>query len=371
MKLTIEREVLLKSLTHVQSVVERRTTIPILSNVRLDASDGQLRLTATDMDLTVAESVCASVLQAGATTTPAHMLHEIVRKLPEGGEVAFEPTEQVDRIVLRCGDGIFSLSCLPVEDFPAEFNAELAHRFTIPAADLRRLIDKTRFAISHEETRYYLNGIYLHPVIEPKPLLRSVATDGHRLAQVDVSLPNGADSIPGVIVHRKAVTEIRKLIDDFDGEIECSLSDTMARLCFDTVNVTTKLIDGKFPDYGRVIPAANDKIMEFDGHGFMNVVDRVSTLATDRTRSVKLSLAPGELEVSAISPESGSASEKLPVLYDSDAMQIGFNARYLLEMAGHLDGERISLAMNDAASPSIMRDPDDSHALFVLMPMRV
>ena len=371
MQLTIEREVLLKSLTHVQSVVERRTTIPILSNVRLETGDGCLGLTATDMDLTVSEWVEALVSQAGATTTPAHMLHDIVRKLPDGAEVAFEPAGQDDHILLRCGDGVFTLGCLPVDDFPTDFNAELAHNFSIPAADLRRLIDKTRFAISLEETRYYLNGIYLHAATEPSPMLRSVATDGHRLARVDVPLPEGAENIPGVIMHRKAVTEIRKLIDEFDGDVQFSLSETMACLSFGTTKITTKLIDGKFPDYSRVIPAANDKVMEFDGRGFMNVIDRVATFATDRTRSIKLSLTPGQLEVSATSPDIGSACEKLPIHYESDAMQIGFNARYLLEMANNLDGERISLAMNDAASPSIMRDPEDGHALFVLMPMRV
>lgn len=371
MQLTLERGVLLKSLAHVQSVVERRTTIPILSNVLLDAEDGQLGLTSTDMDLTVAESIPASVSRPGATTAPVHMFHDIVRKLPEGADVAIEPSDQDGRILLRCGDGRFTLACLPAEDFPGVNEVESAQNFAISAQNLRRLIDKTRFAISLEETRYYLNGIYLHAVSAPSPLLRSVATDGHRLARVDVPLPEGAADIPGVILPRKAVSEIRKLIDEVDDDINFSLSETMARLTFGTITITTKLIDGNFPDYGRVIPAANDKIMECDSKQFIDVVDRVSTVATDRTHSIKLAISAGELEVSARSLESGSASEKLLVHYNSSALQIGFNARYLLEMAHNFDGERISLAMTDAASPSILRDTDDANALFVLMPMRV
>ena len=370
MKLTIERADLLRSLGHVQSVVERRTTIPILSNVRLEAGDGRLAVTATDMDIAVVETVAAEATQDGATTAPAHMLYDIVRKLPEGAQVDAETGDDGGHLVLRSGQAEFSLPCQPAEEFPVMAEGEFSHSFALPAASLRRLIDKARFAISTEETRYYLNGIYLHAP-DGEAVLRAAATDGHRLSRIDVPLPDGAAGMPGVIVPRKTVGEIRKLIDEYDGDVDVSLSESKIRFAFDQVVLTSKLIDGTFPDYSRVIPTDNDKIMEIDGKTFAEVVDRVATISTEKTRSVKLSLSKGQLVVSANSPDSASAIEELAVDYDSAALEIGFNARYLLDVAGQVDGERILFAMADSASPTVVRDSGDADALYVLMPMRV
>ncbi len=372
MKLTIERAALLKSLGHVQSVVERRNTIPILSNAKIEARDGSLSLNATDMDLDIVEKVATEVTQAGATTTPAHTLYDVVRKLPEGSQVELESADGDGQLVLRSGRSRFTLSCLPIEDFPVMSEGELAHHFSLSAGDLRGIVDRTRFAISTEETRYYLNGIYLHAAKrDGVDVLRAVATDGHRLASVEVPLPDGAAGMPGVIVPRKTVGEVRKLIDETTDDVAISLSETKIRISFDDGVLTSKLIDGTFPDYERVIPADNDKVMEVDLRSFADAVDRVSAISAEKSRSVKLALSGTNLVLSASSPESGSATEEVEVSYDSDAMEIGFNARYLLDITQQIEGDRAQFVMSDAASPTIVREVGDASALYVLMPMRV
>jgi len=372
MKLTIERAALIMSLGHVQNVVEKRNTIPILSNVQLEAVDGGINFTATDLDLAIVEKARAKISQPGATTVPAHTLYEIVRKLPEGSEIELSFTGKDGRLFLRCGRSEFSLACLPKEDFPVMASGDLPHRFTVSAEELRRLIDKTRFAISTEETRYYLNGIYLHAAQSGGvPVLRAVATDGHRLARVETPLPDGAAGMAGVIVPRKTVAELRKLIDGTEGGIQVALSDTKIRFAFDDAVLTSKLIDGTFPDYERVIPAGNDKFLEVDGKAFAAAVDRVSTISTEKSRAVKLSLDKDRLVLSATSPENGSATEELTVAYNSPAMEIGFNSRYLMDITAQIEGDNARFALNDAASPTVVRDGADESALYVLMPMRV
>jgi DNA polymerase-3 subunit beta len=371
MKLTIERAALLKSLGHVQSVVERRNTIPILSNVKIEARNARLSLNATDMDLDIAESVEAEVTTPGETTAPAHTLYEIVRKLPEGSQVELERTDG-DNLTLRSGRSRFTLSCLPTEDFPVMTGGDLPGEFRLPAAELRALIDRTRFAISTEETRYYLNGIYLHASQrDGVDVLRAVATDGHRLASVEMPLPEGASGMPGVIVPRKTVAELRKLIDETGEDIAVALSETKIRFSFDDAVLTSKLIDGTFPDYERVIPSDNNKVMEVDCKQFAEAVDRVSAISTEKSRAVKLAVSGGHLVLSANSPDNGTASEELEVSYAADAMEIGFNSRYLLDITQQIEGDAAQFVMSDSASPTIVREVGDASALYVLMPMRV
>ena len=375
MKLTIERGALLKSLGHVQNVVERRNTIPILSNVLLEAGSNSLGLTATDMDLTIIERVPVSVGANGAATVPAHTLYDIVRKLPEGAQVEIGSEGDGSQAVVRAGRSKFSLPTLPREDFPATSGGELPHKFSVGAKELRSLIDRSRFAISTEETRYYLNGIYLH-VAEGKGKaesshLRAVATDGHRLARVEMPAPAGAAGMPGIIVPRKTVGELRKLIDETEEQIEISLSDTRIRFAFDSVTLSSKLIDGNFPDYQRVIPTGNDKTMTVDRRMFAEAVDRVSTIASEKSRAVKISLKKGSMVLSASSPEYGSANEELEITYDGAPIEIGFNARYLLDITSQLQGTEAEFKLADAASPTLLGDASDASALYVLMPMRV
>ena len=377
MKLTIERAALLKALGHVQSVVERRTTIPILSNVLLRAENaGRLSLSATDMDLEIIERVSARVEREGRTTVPAHTLYDIVRKLREGAQVELEASGERNEMVLRSGRSTFTLACLPPEDYPVMSAGELAHHFALSATELRMLIDRTRFAISTEETRYYLNGIYLHSTKSNEvPVIRAVATDGHRLARVEMTAPEGAAGMPGVIVPRKTVLELRKLVEEGEDEVQVSLGETKIRCAIGEAALTSKLIDGTFPDYDRVIPVNNDKILDVECKDFAEAVDRVSTISNERSRAVKLALDRGNLVVSATSPENGTAVEELEVRYQNSAIEIGFNSRYLLDITEQIGGEYVQFQMADAGSPTIVRDSaaeaNGANALYVLMPMRV
>lgn len=370
MKATIERATLLKSLGHVQSVVERRNTIPILSNVLIEATaDGAIRLMATDLDLQIVDSVAAAVDQPGATTVSAHTLFDIVRKLPEGSQVALHAAD--GKMQVNAGRARFNLATLPRDDFPVIAEGELPTRFELPAATLRQIIDKTRFAISTEETRYYLNGIFLHVSDEAQPVLKAAATDGHRLARVTVPRPDGAEGMPDVIVPRKCVAELRKLLDEVDGSVELSLSPTKIRFGLGAAILTSKLIDGTFPDYSRVIPTGNDKILKIDPKSFMEGVDRVATIATEKTRAVKMALDRDKITLSVTSPENGTASEEVPGDYSAQTFEIGFNARYLLDILGQVEGDLVEVHLADAAAPTLIRENDKAPALYVLMPMRV
>jgi DNA polymerase-3 subunit beta len=367
MKATIERAVLLKSLGHVQSVVERRNTIPILSNVLMEArEDGSLRLMATDLDLQVDESVPANVSQPGATTVSAHTFFDIVRKLPEGSQVELSAAEGKMQVI--AGRSRFNLSTLPRDDFPVIAEGDLPTRFELPAATLREIIEKTRFAISSEETRYYLMGIFFHVVDEQ---MRAAATDGHRLARVTIGRPDGAEGMPDVIVPRKAVNELYRLLEELEGTVEISLSPTKIRFGLGSAILTSKLIDGTFPDYNRVIPTANDKLLKLDPKSFAQGVDRVSTIASEKTRAVKMAVDRDKVTLSVTSPENGVATEEVPADYGSDGLEIGFNAKYLLDILGEIDGDTVEVHLADAAAPTLLRENDKSNALYVLMPMRV
>ncbi|MAF98848.1 MAG: DNA polymerase III subunit beta [Micavibrio sp.] len=371
MKLSIERAALLRSLSHVQSVVERRNTIPILSNVKMVAEDGVLTMSATDMDMEINESVAANVSDAGATTAPAHTLHDIVRKLPDGSDVELSLNGEGTQMTVKAGRSQFKLSCLPVADFPEIAAADLPVSFALPAADLRALIDRTKFAMSTEETRYYLNGIYLHEADnDGVKVLRAVATDGHRLARFEMPLPEGAAEMSGIIIPRKLIGELRKLVDEAADTIAISLSESKICFAFDHVVLTSKLIDGTFPDYQRVIPQGNDKIVEVDAKMLTSAVDRVSTISDGKSRAVKIALHGKQMTISASSAEAGSATEEVEVNGETD-IEIGFNARYLLDITSQIEGEGCRFTLADAASPTIIQDNSDPSALYVLMPLRV
>ena len=371
MKATIERATLLKGLSHVQSVVERRNTIPILSNVLVDAgSAGSIRLMATDLDLQIDETVAAAVDQPGAITVSAHTLFDIARKLPEGSQV--ELTAAEGRLAIRAGRYNSTLPTLPRDDFPVIAEGELPTQFELPAETLKQIIDKTRFAISTEETRYYLNGIFLHVADDGgQPVLKAAATDGHRLARVTVARPDGAEAMPDVIVPRKCVAELRKLLDEVDGSVGVSLSGSKIRFDLGQAILTSKLIDGTFPDYSRVIPTANDKLLKLDPKSFMEGVDRVATIASEKTRAVKMALDRDKITLSVTSPENGAAIEEVPGDYAAMPFEIGFNSRYLLDILGQIEGDMVEVHLADAAAPTLIRESDTSPALYVLMPMRV
>ena len=372
MKVTVERAQLLKSLGHVHRVVERRNTIPILGNVLIRADNARLSLKATDLDLEVTETLPAEIATGGSTTVPAHMFYDIVRKLPDGSQIVLESDGERAVLAIRAGRSRFTLQTLPESDFPDLAAGEMTHSFTLSAADMKRLIDRTQFAISTEETRYYLNGIYLHAAGSGKEqTLRAVATDGHRLAQFDLPLPKSAIGMPGVIVPRKTVGEVQRLIEDNEAEISIELSQGKIRFTLANVVLTSKLIDGTFPDYGRVIPQNNEKELIVDKRDFEAAVDRVSTISSERGRAVKLALSAGKLVLSVVNPDSGSATEELEVEYASDPLDIGFNSRYLLDIAAQIQGDAAVLKLADPGSPTLVQDKANRDALYVLMPMRV
>ncbi|HTW27908.1 MAG TPA: DNA polymerase III subunit beta [Acetobacteraceae bacterium] len=374
MKFKADRATLMKALAHIQSVAEKRNTIPILANCLITVRDGTLSFTATDMEIAIVEEVAAATARKGSTTAPAATLYEIVRKLPDGAEVEFEHPGGDAQLALRAGRFATSMVVLPVEDFPSMTAGQLPHRFHLPAATLRGLIDRTRFAISTEETRYYLNGIYLHVAeADGQKVLRAVATDGHRLARVEEPVPEGASSMPGVIVPRKTVAELRKLLDEASGEVEIALSDTRIQFRVGTVQLTSKLIDGTFPEYERVIPRDNDKVLLVGKKDFSDAVGRVAAISSERSRPVKLSLARDLLVLSAASPEQGTATEELDaerVKYQAGPLEIGFQARYLNDITDQIAGD-VEFRFADGAAPTVVRDAADQSALYVLMPMRV
>ncbi|MEM1360505.1 MAG: DNA polymerase III subunit beta [Pseudomonadota bacterium] len=371
MKLSIERADLLKAVSQAQSVVERRNTIPILANVLIEADGALASFRATDLDIEVVETAPAQVLTPGAVTVNAVTLHEIVRKLPDGALVQLTamPGEPLD---VTAGRSQFHLQTLPREDFPVMASTDYSANFSAQAGVLRRLFDKSKFAISTEETRYYLNGVYMHVAEGPEgPLLRCVATDGHRLARIDAALPTGAEDMPGVIVPRKTVGELRKLLDNDEDEIAVSVSETKIRFATPSITLTSKVIDGTFPDYARVIPANNERKLEVDANEFAKAVDRVATVSSERTRAVKLAMGDDRLVLSVNSPDSGAAEEELAVAYGDENLEIGFNAKYLLEIANQVDRENAVFMFNSSGDPTLMREGNDPSAVYVVMPMRV
>ena len=370
MKLTIDRNALMRALSHVQAVVERRNTIPILSNILMAAEGDRLSLTATDLDIEATDAAEAKVKKAGSITAPAQTLFDVVRKLPEGSEVSLDLSE--GRLSISAGRSKFALPTLPASDFQTMAREDAPVKFEMEAAELRRLIDKTRFAISTEETRYYLNGIYLHHAKGAKGnVLRAVATDGHRLALAEGEAPKGSAALKGVIVPRKAVAEVRRLLDDAPEMIAVEASDSKIVFRIGDAVLTSKLIDGSFPDYQRVIPKNNNRVMVVDTKPFKEAVDRVATVSAERSRSVKLSVSPGKLMLAVSHSESGQGAEDIEANYDSEPLEIGFNAKYLLDVAGQIESEETRIEFNDAASPARVIDAKDSGAEYVLMPLRV
>jgi len=371
-KLVIERSDLLKSLGRLQSIVEKRNTIPILSNIKLDAEGSTLKLTATDMDIVAIEEVPAQIEQGGVLTVPAQTLYDIVRKLQEGAQISIDTDVASGQVIVKSGNSRFQISYLSADEFPVMSEGDMSHNFTISSGEFLNLINKSRFAMSTEETRYYLNGVYLHVAENSgEEVLRAVATDGHRLARIEASLPAGASGMPGIIIPRKTVSELGKLLEEQGDELQISLSDAKIRFACGNIVLLSKLVDGTFPDYDRVIPAANEKILEVDTKSFTSIVDRVSTISTEKTRGVKLALEQGKLVITAQSPEAGNAKDELDVTYSADDVEIGFNSRYMLEMMSQIEGETTQFLLSDSNSPALVTDPSDVTSLYVIMPMRV
>ncbi len=367
--LVVEKNTLLTALAHCQGVVERRNTVPILAHVLLEAQGSTLKITATDLEMAFIETLPAHVTAPGSTTVSAQRLFEVVRKLPEGSEIELKTTEDGASLQLRSARSNYSFSCLPVIDFPPMATENLPCTFKIHAGELSRLIDKTRFSMATEETRYYLNGIYFHK--SPDGFLRAVATDGLRLAQAQVELPPEASSMPQVIISRKTIHEIRKLIDEVAEEVTVSLSENKIQFSVGTSFLISRLIEGKFPEYEKVIPLSNDKILEVDVKIFSDAVDRIAIMSTDKLRPVKINVAGTTMTLSAHSTDTGSAIEELEVGYAGEPVDFGFNARYILDVTQQIASQTLHFLIGEETEAIIAKDASDDSALYVLMPMRV
>lgn len=369
-KLNIERAALLKALSHVQSVVERRQTIPILSNVLIETSGDTVRFKATDNEIEIAESVPAAVEVQGAITVPAHKLYDIVKKLADGSQVAMAFNPETSQLGIQSGRSKFALASLPADGFPSMAKENMPFHFEMNAVDIVDLISKTSFAVSMEETRYNLNGIYFHEKHGEKGGLSAVATDGHRLACATVALPSGAEGIPGVIIPRKTIGELSKLAAEVEGKIEVELSANQIRFKIADVELSSRLIDGTYPEYEKVIPQNNEKVLEADAAVLSDVIERVAVVS-EKSRGIKLALSENLLQVFAASVDEGSAEDEMDAAYTAETVEIGFNYRYLLDILAQVKGGTVQMKLMDGLSPVILTDAKDDTALYVLMPMRV
>ncbi|AZO77749.1 MULTISPECIES: DNA polymerase III subunit beta [unclassified Bosea (in: a-proteobacteria)] len=370
MKLVIERAALLKALAPAVRIIERTNTIPILANVRLDAEGVRLRVTATDLDIEIRGEAEAEVETAGGITVPGARLNDIVRKLPDNSRVTIEASKE--SVTVRSGRSRFQMPGLPISDFPQITPGTFTHEFELPAETVAAMLAATQFAICTDATRYYLNGIFLHALEQDgKTVMAAVATDSHRLARFLVTLPQGAVGMPNSILPRKTVAEIARLVDKAKEPLSISLGGEKIRVTLGAFTLSSKLIDGVYPDYQRVIPCANDKLVTVEAPNLAGAADRVATISGERGRCVKLALADGRMELTVTNPDSGSAREELDCEYESAPIEIGFNARYLSEILGILGGDTIQIRLSEPGAPAILQTREDSPLLTVLMPMRV
>lgn len=370
MKLTIERSLLLKALSHVQNIVERRQTIPALANVLMETNGDEVSLRATDTEIEVVEKVPANVETQGAVTVPARKFYDIVTKLAEGAQVQITTLDETGQISLVSGRAKFVLSSLPAQDFPSLMRENTPFSFTVAAPDLLDLLNKTGFSASMEEHRFNLNGVYIHEKQEAESKLMAVATDGHRLACASIPLPVEAKGMPNVIIPRKTISEISKLLAETEAEVTVSLSATQICFTFDDIVFSSRLIDGTYPEYEKVIPTGNDKKLQADTKTLSAVIERVSVVS-ERSNEIKLSLKPGLIHVSTAVSDDGSAEDELDAVYDSEPLEIGFNFQYLLDILAQIKSETVQIYLQDSNSPVILQAEAGSSAIYVLMPMRI
>ena len=371
MKFTVEKNIIFKSLSHVQSIVEKKNTLPILSNVMLEVGENSLTLSSTDMDISITEKIECSVTEQGSTTVLAQTLYDIIRKLSDSSEIEFISNDG-KILSLRSGKSKFSLSCLPKEDFPIIEIGDLENEINISSRDLLSLINKTRFAISNEETRYFLNGVYFHKKIEDEiNYLSVVATDGHRLAKFDIEFKDSIPEITGVIIPKKTINELSKLLIDVDSFVKINLSSNKIVFFIENSVLISKLIDGNFPDYKRVIPTNNTNILKINRQDLSLAVDRVSTITNDKLPIIKFKILNNIMNLSSVNSENGMATEDIITKYSGEEIEIGFNSKYILEMINNLVDDNITLSFKDSASPVTASEESNPDLIYVLMPMRV
>jgi len=366
---------LLKAISHIHGVVEIRHTLPILSNMIITVKDGSLKLCSTNLDIYCSDQVSAEVVSQGEISVSASTFYEIVKRLPNGSDLHATLDEVSSSLILKCGRSKFNLTTMKTDDFPMIADSDLDTKFVLSATELIRMIDKTKFAISNEETRYYLNGIFFHKAQKNSiEILRAVATDGHRLAQYDIPLPQGAEDMTGLIIPKKTILELRRVLDDANGDINISLNDNKIKFSFNELTIISKVIDGTFPDYTKVIPKNNNKVFSTNSNELKSAIDRVSAVSISeeiKSKAIKLLIESNKLLLSVESLSKGSANEEVDINYNEERVEIGFNSRYLVDICNEIDGDEVIVHILDSISPAIILDKSDENLFFVLMPMRI
>ena len=369
MKFNVNQQDLQQALNFCQGVIEKRSTLPILSNILLDAQNSRLKITATDLDLIFVHQLDnVEVLEEGKTTTTSSIMYDIIRKFSSGKKINLTLNEK-SKLHLESDKSIFNLNCISASEFPIteeDFNQD---EFVIKSKKLLKLLNKCKFSISNDETRHYLSGIYIHKTeFEDKNYLTAVATDSHRMSISKIRLDKDIKFEP-IILPKKTIFQLCSLLDSYDGEVK--ISNVKSKIIFELNNsiLISKLIDGKFPNYIQVIPKNNQKKLEIDLKVFLNSVDRVASVSLDKKDGVKFSLEKDFLNLSVNNTNSGDGKETLSVKFDHD-LEISFNSRYLIDIASQLDGEKIEIFFNDSGSPALIKDPGDFNSIFVVMPMK-
>jgi len=373
MKLVIEQKSLTEALGHVRYIVEKRNISPVLGNVLIEAQDGRLFLTTTDLDVSIREETKATIVDPGSTTINIATLYEIVCRIPDGSEIELKSNEENGQVVVKSGKARFQLPSISADQFSASLAADLPNQFTLTGAELYALLRNTAFSMSDVDSHYTMNGVYLHSLKQDdREILRAVATDGHRLAYAQQPAPKSCMDMPGVIIPRKTIRLILKLLEknrDFDVNVSVSL--TQVIFAFNTIHVQSRLIDGQFPNYVDVIPTQNTFELKINRRDFLEAVDRVSLLSQDKTNGIKMSINPGSLTLSAASPNAGSAVEEVAIDYSGDAIETGFNAAYLSQIGEHIESKTLVGQLHDENTPMILYGQDEGENLYVLMPIRV
>ena len=371
MKFKIVRSNFFKTLSHLQGIVDKKNSLPILSNILIEARDNVLTLSSTDMDISIIEKIDCSVSEDGSTTINSQILYDIVRKIDENCEIEIISNDG-KLLTLRANGSRFSLACLPKEDFPIIDQNNSGVNININSRIIFKLIDKTKFAISNEETRYFLNGLYFNiNKEENKSIVTLVGTDGHRLAKFSHYIEENIDEVSGVIIPKKTIYELSKLLSEKDQSVLISISSNKIIFTIDNIIFISKLIDGSFPDYKRVIPKDNSNILKVNREILLSAVDRVSTIANEKSPVIKFKLLQNVLNLNTINNESSTASEDLKINYNGNDIEIGFNSKYIMDMINNLEDDTIFISFKDSSSPIIAQEKSNSDLVYVLMPMRV
>ena len=371
MKFKITRSNFFKTLSHLQGIVDKKNSLPILANILIEAKDSNLILSSTDMDISIIEKINCNISEDGATTINAQILYDIVRKIDDNSEIEII-SNNGKLLSLRSEGSRFSLASLPKEDYPIIEKDNTGIDIVLNSKILFKLIDKTKFAISNEETRYFLNGLYFNVTNEDnKNIVTLVGTDGHRLAKFSHEIEKKIDQVSGVIIPKKTIYELSKLLSEIDTNVKISISSNKIVFTIGDIIFISKLIDGSFPDYKRVIPKDNTNILKINRDNLLSAVDRVSTIANEKSPVIKFKLLQNILNLNTINSESSTASEDLKTIYEGDEIEIGFNSKYIMDIVNNLEDNEITIKLKDNSSPVIAQENSNRNLVYVLMPMRV